>query len=291
EARAGRPGVSQPPGVLPVLDLVKAPGELWAALAGLLDGVAIADDLDQARDLVRDHPGLRVVTRDGDLLGAHWARGGAARPPSLLAMRSAADDAAADLAVAGRACERAAADLAAAVAEEERAQQAVAGALALTQEADAAAAAISGQLGRLAGAARAAQDEAARLAAAIAAAREKSAQDQAALTELSARLAAQEAPPAADGGHLAARGVAGADGLHSAPGVGHLAEGVAGADGPHSAPGGPPAEGAAGPDREALAGRAGAARETETNARLEVRTAEERLRAIAGRADTLTAAA
>jgi chromosome segregation protein len=44
-------------------------------------------------------------------------------------------------------------------------------------------------------------------------------------------------------------------------------------------------------DREALAGRLAAARETETDARLEVRTAEERLRAIVGRADALTAAA
>ncbi len=57
--------------------------------------------------------------------------------------------------------------------------------------------------------------------------------------------------------------------------------------GPDGAAGEPAAE----PDREALAGRAAAARETETDARLEVRTAEERLRAIAGRADALAAAA
>ena len=199
QAPAGGPEASYPPGVLPILDLVKAPGELWGALAGLLAGVVIADGLDEARDLVRAHPELRAVTRDGDLLGAHWARGGAARPPSLLAMRSAAEAAAADLATADRTWERAAADLAAAMAEEERAQQAVARALALMQEADAAAAAVSGQLGRLAGAARAAQDEATRLAAAIAAAREKSGRDQAALTELSARLAAEEAGEASPG--------------------------------------------------------------------------------------------
>ncbi|HEY1345938.1 MAG TPA: chromosome segregation protein SMC, partial [Streptosporangiaceae bacterium] len=264
QAPAGGPGISYPPGVLPVLDLVKAPGELWAALAGLLAGVVVADDLGQARDLVRAHPDLRVVTRDGDLLGAHWAHGGAARPPSLLAMRSAAEAAAADLAAADRTWELAAASLATAVAEEERAQHAVAGALALMQEADAAAAATSGQLGRLAGAARAAQDEATRLAAAIAAAREKSGRDQAALTELSARLAAEEA------GGASPDEAAGADEM----------------PGPAEAPG------AAGePDREELAGRATAAREAETDARLEVRTAEERLRAIAGRADALAAAA
>ena len=43
--------------------------------------------------------------------------------------------------------------------------------------------------------------------------------------------------------------------------------------------------------REDLAERCAAAREAEMEARLEVRTAEERLRAISGRADSLTAAA
>jgi chromosome segregation protein len=288
QAAAGRPDISFPPGVLPALDLVKAPGELYAALAELLAGVVVADDLDQARDLVRTHPGLRVVTRDGDLLGAHWAHGGAARPPSVLAMRSAADAAATDLAVADRACERAAGDLATAVAEEERAQQAVAGALALMQEADAAAAAVSGRLGRLAGAARAAQDEASRLAAAIAAAREKAGQDQAALTELSARLVAEEAGGTSPGpGHQTGRTGAGGTGAADSaagPGEAGSATGGTGADGTAEEP-------VVQPDREALAGLASAARGTETDARLEVRTAEERLRAIAGRAEALAAAA
>ena len=284
QAPAGGPEASYPPGVLPILDLVKAPGELWGALAGLLAGVVIADGLDEARDLVRAHPELRVVTRDGDLLGAHWARGGAARPPSLLAMRSAAEAAAADLATADRTWERAAADLAAAMAEEERAQQAVTGALALMQEADAAAAAVSGQLGRLAGAARAAQDEATRLAAAIDAAREKSGRDQAALTELSARLAAEEAGEASPGSGPGTGAAPGEAGVSPAA----AADEPSGAGEPPSAAGESPA---GEPDREALAGRATAARETETDARLEVRTAEERLRAIAGRADALAAAA
>jgi chromosome segregation protein len=284
QAPAGGPEASYPPGVLPILDLVKAPGELWGALAGLLAGVVIADGLDQARDLVLAHPELRVVTRDGDILGAHWARGGAARPPSLLAMRSAAEAAAADLATADRTWERAAAGLAAAMAEEERAQQAVTGALALMQEADAAAAAVSGQLGRLAGAARAAQDEATRLAAAIDAAREKSGRDQAALTELSARLAAEEAAGASPGSGPGTGAAPGEAGVSPAA----AADEPPGAGEPPSAAGEPPA---GEPDREALAGLATAARETETDARLEVRTAEERLRAIAGRADALAAAA
>jgi chromosome segregation protein len=254
---AGAAGISYPAGVVPAHELVKAPAELSAALAALLAGVAVADDLDQARDLVRLHPDLRVVTRDGDLLGAHWAQGGAARPAGVLAMRSAADAAADGLSAADAACQRAAAGLAAAVAEEEQAQQAVARALAAMQAAGAAAAATSGQLGRLAGAARAAQDEAARLAAAITAAQAKCEQDQAALAGLAARLAAEED-----------------DGEARPEPAGEIGGETGGA-----------------PDRGELAALAAAAREIETGARLEVRTAEERLRAIAGRADALAAAA
>jgi chromosome segregation protein len=288
QAAGGRADASYPAGVLPVLDLVKAPGELSAAIAGLLAGVVVAEDIDQARDLVRAHPELRVVTRDGDLLGAHWAQGGAVRPPSLLAMRASADTAAVDLATADGAWERAAADLAIVVAEEERAADAVAEALALLQETDAAAAAISGQLGRLAGAARAAQDEATRLAAAIATAREKTERDQSALTELSARLAAEETdgttgePAAADS---ATEGEPGGARAPASAGERASADGTPGVAGSASA------AAASEPDRDTLAGRASSARETETDARLEVRTAEERLRAIAGRADALAAAA
>ena len=292
-AAAGRAGASYPPGVLPVLDLVKAPGELSAAVAGLLAGVVVAEDLDQARDLVRAHPELRVVTRDGDLLGAHWAQGGAARPPSLLAMTSSADTAAAGLATADGTWERAAADLAIVVAEEERAADAVAGALTLMQEADAAAAAISGQLGRLAGAARAAQDEATRLAAAIAAAREKTERDQSALTELSARLAAGETGGTtgepASAADSATGGEPGGAREPASTGEPAIADETPGVDGAASADATSVA--ASEPDRDALARRASTARETETDARLEIRTAEERLRAIAGRADALAAAA
>ncbi|MGN6175706.1 MAG: AAA family ATPase, partial [Streptosporangiaceae bacterium] len=132
--------------------------------------------------------------------------------------------------------------------------------------------------------------------------REKAGQDEAALTELSARLAAEEAsetPPAPGRGTDRVPGGAAADGPVSVAGEAGGADGVrdvAGViGGAHGATGAPQrgtvGEPAVEPDRESLAGRASAARETETNARLEVRTAEERLRAIAGRADALAAAA
>ena len=247
-----------PPGVVPAVDLVKAPGELTAALAGLLAGVAVADDLTAARDVVRARPELRVVTRDGDLLGAHWALGGSAKPPSMLAMRAAAEEASAALAGAERAAQEAATALAGALADEERDREATGRALAGVRAADKAAAESSGRLGRLAGAARAAQEEAARLEAAIASVAGQRERDAAALAGVVARLAEAEAGEAGE------------------PGDGETGR----------APDAPEA-----PDRDSLIARASAARETETDARLEVRTAEERLRAIVGRADALAAAA
>ena len=259
----GSPPRTTAPGPLPdgvrlAADLVKAPGEFAPAVAGLLDGVAVAPDLAQAREVLRRHPGLRVVTLDGDLLGAHWARGGTAGPQSLIGLRAAAAEATTGLREADLACQHAERQLAEASDEEARARQAAAEALAGLQEADAAAAEISGRLGTLAGAAKAATDEASRLAARIAAAGRGQEKDQARLAELEHQL--EQADAEAD----AARADQTAADLT-------------------------PAQARA--ERERLAGLAAAARDTEMDCRLEVRTAEERLRAITGRADSLTAAA
>ncbi len=252
---AGETGL--PPSVSRAIDLVKAPGELSLAVERLLAGVLVVPDLRAGLDLVRSDPGRLLVTRDGDLIGAHWARGGSSAAQSLLGLRAAAEQAAADLAGAQSRCQRAERDLAEAAEDEEAARQVLARMLADVQEADAAAAQTSGRLGTLAGAARAAQDEAGRLAAAIAVAERSRDSGLAQLAELQSRLAVAEAEPAAGPS-------AGADG-----------------DSADDRPA----------DVTALAGHAVAARNTEMEARLEVRTVEERLRAITGRADALTAAA
>jgi len=239
------------PGLTLAIDLVQAPDGLAQAAAELLRGVVVVDDLEHARRIVRENPDLRAVTRAGDLLGAHWAQGGGARRQSLFEVRAAADEAAAGLAAAEWACEAAAQDLAAAAEAEEAARQAVTDTLARRQEADMAAAEVSGRLGRLAGAARAAREEADRVDAAIAKARLAAEDGQAKLAQLQQDLAAAE--EAAD------------------------------------TPADPDDEGSY--LREDLAERCAAARDAEMEARLEVRTAEERLRAIGGRADSLAAAA
>ncbi len=244
-----------PAAATPALDLVQAPAALAGAVAELLAGVIVTDHLADGLNLLRDHPGLRVVTRDGDLLGRHWARGGSAGGQSLLSLKAAASQASAQLAAAAERGELAAGQLAGAIEDEEQARHELARAQADLQEVDAAAAQVSGQLGRLGGAAKAARDEARRLSAAITVAQRAQEQSQAAVTELQARLAEQEAADA-----QAAREA----GRDDDPGEDRRAE---------------------------LDVAATAARAAEMEARLEVRTVEERLRAISGRADALAAAA
>ncbi|HKB31502.1 MAG TPA: AAA family ATPase [Streptosporangiaceae bacterium] len=241
-----------PSAVRYAVDLVRAPAELAGAVAQLLSGVVVAADLRAARELVRDRPGLRVVTRDGDLLGAHWAYGGSAHGPSQIEVRAAAEETVAKLAEADERCAAAARLLAVAAQDEELAQRAVAESAGVLREADAAAAEVSGRLGRLGGAARAAADEAERLASAIESAERSREADLAKLAELDRRLDDVEAEA-----QLAEQG-----------------SDAAGSD-----------------QREILSARREAARNAEMEARLAVRTVEERVRAIAGRADALAAAA
>ena len=271
-ARAPRSGSQPlPPGARPALELVQASDELRPAVTQLLSGVVVAATLEQAADLLRAAPSLRVVTRDGDLLGPHWAAGGSAGQQSLLEVRAAADDAAAGLEEAQEQCELAAQRLAVAMRAEEAARLAVEEARARMRQADSGASEISGRLGRLAGAARAATDEVRRLEEAIDSARRAGEKDLARLTELSGKLAEAEAE-ATDQATVQAAALAGDDGAahpEGADGAGRTAAAA----------------------KEALAQRCTMARSAEMEARLEVRTVEERLRAIEGRADALVAAA
>jgi len=238
-------------GAVAASELVRAPAGAAEAVADLLRDVVVAADLAQAQQIVLKNAGLKVVTRGGDVLGARWAHGGGARSQSLLELRAAAEEAAAGLAAADERCAVAALELAQAAQAEKAAKGAVDAARARIHEADAAAAEISGRLGRLAGAARAEQDEANRVDKAIAAARNALEQGLAKLAQLRSELTDAEAALEVDQGEEPE------------------------------------------PDfsREGLAERCTTARNTEMEARLEVRTAEERLRAISGRADSLAAAA
>ena len=234
-------------------DLVTGTPEVTGAISELLGDVAVAADLKVAAAFVADHPRYRAVTRDGDLIGAHWARGGSADGQSLLDVRAAADEAAAKLAEAELAEETAAETLAAATEAQEAARQQLEEIRGRMRAVDAAAAEISGRLGRLAGAARAAADEAKRLDASVGAALRSAEKDQVKHQQLKNEL-----------------GEAEAEELRRATRSSRTK--------PDEEP-------------EELTQKTAAARNAEMEARLEVRTVEERLRAISGRADSLTASA
>ena len=243
-----------PEGARWAVDLVTGAAELAGAVAELLADVVVVRDVPEAAAFVLNHPDFRAVTADGDLIGAHWARGGSAGGQSLLDVRAAADEAAAKLAAAELASETAAESLAAATEAQEAARQELEETRGRMRAVDAAAAEISGRLGRLAGAARAAADEAKRLDAAVGAALRSAEKDQAKHAQLKSELAEAEAE----------------EERASDPELEDLQ---------------------ADEEREELTQRAATARNAEMEARLEVRTVEERLRAISGRADSLAASA
>ncbi|MFI8904027.1 AAA family ATPase [Streptomyces albidoflavus] len=231
-----------------LVDLVRAPADLAPALRALLDGMVVVDGLAEAEAVVGAGDGAVVaVTRDGDVLGPHYAHGGSAGAPSLLEVQAQVDEAAAELARLDARC----AELAAAQqdATRLRAEQA-----ALTEDlaeqrrrADREKSAVAQQLGRLAGQARAAAGEAERSTAAAARAQEALEKAVADAEELAERLAVAEEAPAEEEPDTAVRDRLSADGAN--------------------------------------------ARQTEMEARLQLRTHEERVKALAGRADGLDRAA
>ena len=255
-ADAPRLPAGLPAAATPALDLVQAPAALAGAVADLLAGVIVTDHLADGLDLLRDHPGLRVVTRDGDLLGRHWARGGSAGGQSLLSLKAAASQASAQLAAA---------------AERGRARRGPAG---------------RGHRGRGAGPARAGPG---------------AGRSPGGRRGRGPGLRAA-GPPGRRGQGRAGRGQPPvrrhhrrAAGAGAEPGRRDRAPGPAGRAGGRRRPGRPrgrPARTMPGEGRRAeLDAAATAARAAEMEARLEVRTVEERLRAISGRADALAAAA
>ncbi|MDX6299253.1 MAG: chromosome segregation protein [Nocardioidaceae bacterium] len=235
-----------PEGATYAINAVECPAALREAVRRLLSRVAVVGDLAAARELVTALPEVTAVTREGDLLGSHFAAGGSASQPSLIEVQAAVDEAAEQLGEAAHACERLAFDLARLEEERADARRRVDVALAKLHESDATLAAVAEELGQHGSLARSAKAEAERLSAAISAAEGSRDRDLAGLADLEERLAAAQSAPD---------------------------------DEPDTS------------ERERLAERARACRQAETDARLSLRTGEERARALAGRADALVASA
>ncbi|MFD8283610.1 AAA family ATPase [Streptomyces solisilvae] len=231
-----------------VADLVDGPAALLPAVRRLLGGMVVVGTLEEAEELLVRRPELTAVTAEGDLLGAHFAQGGSAGAPTLLEVQASVDEAAAELERLAVRCE----ELAGAqrAAKERRAE-----CLALVEEfagrrsaADREKSRVAQSLGRLAGQARGAAGEAERSAAAVARAEEALERATEEAEELAERLAVAEEENAA---------------------------GEGGVEEPDTSV------------RDRLAADGANARQTEMEARLQVRTHEERVKGLAGRADAL----
>jgi len=259
---AGRSEAALPAGARWAVDLVRADPPLHAALDRLLGRTAVVADGAAARALLAAAPDLRVVTRAGDVLTTASAAGGSAAALSRLETQQAVDEVDETIGGLEHRADRLRFALVSATQRRALAAAAVEETLSRLHDSDARLAAVAERLGNLGAAARAAAAEADRLEAARQRAATAADRDGAALAELAARLSAAEREPAA----------------------GECAEGVP-AEGAPTAGEPDPAE------RDRLVASAAVARQVELEARLAVRTAEERVRALAGRAEALLAAA
>jgi chromosome segregation protein len=121
-----------------LLERVATTGAAGEVARALLGGVLVADDLDQARELLELHPGRRVVTLAGELLAAGRVEGGVVPEASGLAARRAAEEAAGAEAAAAATLERVGAELRAAQEELEAAERRAAEATRALRDAQAA---------------------------------------------------------------------------------------------------------------------------------------------------------
>jgi chromosome segregation protein len=251
EVGAAVPLGDLPAGAVAAIDLVQAPSRVRPTVRALLAGVVVVDDLAAARAVLAKRPDLVVATRAGDVLSARRASGGSSGAPSALHLQAALDQARSGAQAATATAERLRFELTAAQQSRSDAQAEYDRTLDRLNESDAALAAVAEQLANLGQIARSARSEAERVQASLDAAATTLDDDTAALAELTERLAAVEEEPA----ESEARITAGTS------------------------------------ERDRLTAEASQARVRETEARLTLRTAEERARALAGRAESLERAA
>ncbi|MEU4512093.1 chromosome segregation protein SMC [Nonomuraea wenchangensis] len=265
-----------PAGARWAADLVTVPDHLRPALDHVLDGVAVVADLEAARELVELHPRLRAVTMAGDVVGARVASGGAAGGQSVLQVRAAFDEAVRDLEEAEARAEETAAALDEAIAGEQRAQAALEAAQSGVNEAQTAVttaqsgvSAAQGALDQVRGRQREADQRTA------AAARR--------LAQLEAAAGAARAEAERLTASVTKAEEARAEGLEE---LAELEIRLAEAEYAQELETEPTTD-----LRDELAASCEAARQREMDTRLQVRTAEERVKGVEGRADGLLRAA
>jgi chromosome segregation protein len=232
-----------PAGARWAVDLVTVAESVGSTVHRALELVAVVPDLDTAQRLVADHPRIRAVTGDGDLIAADRASGGSATNPSVIEVQAAVDEARERRTEASRRVERLRAQLESARAEATERETARKQVVQAVREAEQRSNAAARRVAELTAASRSARGEVDRLRQSRAAAERSRSQDLEGLETLEERLRIAEATP-----------------LEEEPSAA---------------------------ERDEFASAVSQARQNEMEVRLAVRTAEERVRALAGRADSL----
>ncbi|WP_309123894.1 chromosome segregation protein SMC [Arthrobacter sp.] len=184
-----------PDGARAASSLVTTQDALEGAVRTLLAGVVVVASLADAAELVRAHPQLTAVTREGDIYTAVSVRGGTAAAPGTLEVQAAVDEATDALRAATERHERARFGISAATAQRQAAQERADAALERLHESDARLAAVAEKLGQLGSILRSASGETERLTRLAEAAENNLAAEQERLADITHRLVqAQEAP-------------------------------------------------------------------------------------------------
>ena len=252
EGALAAPAADAPAGAVWARDVVRCDDPALATtVAALLDGVALVEGLGDARAALARDPRLVVVTRAGDVVAATRAVGGGTGQSSVFALQAAADEARADAGAAALEVEAVRFALGPARAALASARAEVDSTLAALNESDATIAAVAERLGRLGSVVRGARSEAERTEPVIARLETECGEHRTELADLVTRLEVASSEPEQAEGELRAATTA----------------------------------------RDQAAVIAREARRGETDARLELRTLEERVTALAGRAQSLQAAA
>jgi chromosome segregation protein len=134
-----------PKDVRPLAEKISS-SSLSSVIPFLLDGFVSAVDLTQAESIVREHPNLIAVTRDGDLVGNGRASGGSVTGSSLIEITAMIEKSEVELTRISHECERLQFEFASLESEVHRRQQEYDSALAKLNESDARMAGLTEQM-------------------------------------------------------------------------------------------------------------------------------------------------
>jgi chromosome segregation protein len=136
------PTLSIPQGLTPLLQHIHT-SEIDDLLTSLLATTVVASDARAAQDILRSHPQLTVVTRDGDVLTSKRVRGGSQSSSSLIEINALIEELSTKLEGLNHECNRLTFEISTAVREVEGKQSAFDVALSQLNESDARIAAIT----------------------------------------------------------------------------------------------------------------------------------------------------